>query len=192
MITLLALVTVSVLLVLPGCNKAEAKDKADATAATAEATSGTDATDFFIGLEDVLTENSLASIAIVEITDPKNNDEHRIRNVRQATMAQLSQMVGVAIREVSKQRVDEVLGDLKGTASTGMNPDDVMSIGIKLGVDALLFASIESKQNDVFFWVYSTMNGDVIFSNTMQKWQLPVSGDNLLGGLDLENLNLGS
>jgi len=191
MITLLALVTVSALVILPGCNKAEAKDQPEETSEAAMAASESNATDFFIGLEDVLTENSLASIAIIEILDPKNNDEHRIRNVRQATMAQLSQMVGIAVREVSHTRVDEVLGELKGTASTGLNPEDVMSIGIELGVDALLFASIESKDCDVFFWAYSAMSGDVIFSDTLQTWQLPVGGSNGLG-IDLSDLDLGS
>ena len=62
---------------------------------------------------------------------------------------------------------------------------------IDLGVDALLFASIESKKNDVFFWAYSTMSGDVIFSDTLQGWKLPVS-KGLDLGLDLGNLDLGS
>jgi hypothetical protein len=163
-----------------GCKKAEAKDdqKAEQTAATSAGmpSQGDNPVDFFIGLEDRLNENSLKSIAIIEITDPKENDEHRIRNVRQATMEQLSQMVDIAVREVSERKVASVMQDLKGTASTGLDPQDVMDIGIKLGVDALLFASIESKQNDVFFWAYSTMSGDLIFSDTLQKWALPVGG----------------
>jgi hypothetical protein len=177
--------------VLQGCNKkAEAKDEGTEQAVEMPKETG-DATDFFIGLEDVLIENALASIAIIEITDPKENDQHRIRNVRQATMEQLSLMIGIAVREVSVRRVEEVLGDLKGTASTGLNPDDVMDIGVELGVDSLLFASIESKQNDVFFWAYSTMSGDVIFSDTLQKWDLPVNDNNPLG-LDLSDLGLGT
>lgn len=176
--------------VLQGCSKAEAKDKGEEAAQATESNENK-ATDFFIGLEDVLAENSLTSIAIVEITDPHEKDEHRIRNVRQATTAQLSQMVGIAVREVSSKRADTVLGELKDTASGGLNPEDAMSIGIELGVDALLFASIESKQNDVFFWAYSTMSGDVVFSDTLQKWQLPISSDDPFG-LDLSNLDLGT
>ncbi len=165
------------LVLLQGCNKAEAQDGESQDAAsgsTATPEGGDDPEDFFIGLEDRLSEYSLASIAIIEIVDPKENDKHKIRNVYQATMEQLSLMVDVAIREVSEMRVAQVLGELKGTAAMGLDPESVMDIGIKLNVDVLLFASIESKKNDVFFKAYSTMSGDVIFSDTLCKWQLPV------------------
>ena len=175
------------LLLLQGCKKAEAKDAAAATEEEQAAEAKDSVDQFFAGLEEVLTANSLASIAIIEITDPKENDEHHIRNVRQATMEQLSKMEGIAVREVSTKRVGEVLGELKGTASTGLNSDDVMRIGIQLGVDALLFGSIESKQNDVFFWAYSGMSGDVIFSKTLEKWELAENKDNALG-IDLSGL----
>jgi len=171
---------------MQGCKKAEAKDAA-AMQQEEKAEGQDSATEFFAGLEEVLTANSLASIAIIEITDPKENDVHHIRNVRQAIMEQLSHMPGIAVREVSTRRVGEVLGDLKGTASTGLNSEDVMRIGIQLGIDALLFASIESKQNDVFFWAYSAMSGEVIFSETLQKWALPENKDSVLG-IDLSGL----
>ncbi len=160
-----------------GCKKAEAKDAAAAEAAAAEqvASGGDDPTEFFIGLEDKLSEQSLASIAIVQISDPKNHDQHKIRNVRQATLAELSQMVDVAVRDVSENRVASVMQGITGDSLTGLDPEDVMDIGIKLGVDALLFASIESQKNDVFFWAYSSMNGDIIFSDTLKRWKLPVS-----------------
>jgi len=165
------------LVLLQGCNKAEAQggeDEQAASGAAAAPAGSDDPEQFFIGLEDRLSEYSLASIAIIEIVDPKENDRHKIRNVYQATMEQLSLMVDVAIREVSEMRAAQVLGDLKGTAEMGLDPESVMDIGIKLNVDVLLFASIESKQNDVFFKAYSTMSGDVIFSDTLCKWQLPV------------------
>jgi hypothetical protein len=186
----LSLVLLFGLVFLQGCKKAEAKDGADGQDAAGALKAGADdPVDFFITLEDVLSENSLASIAIVEITDPINNDRHKIRNVRQATMEQLSLMLDIAVREVSEKRAALVMGDLKGTASMGLDPESVMDMGIQLNVDALLFASIESNQNDVFFKAYSTMSGDVIFSDTLQKWQLPVGGvselDALLSGLDI-------
>jgi hypothetical protein len=165
------------LVLLQGCNKAEAQNGEEQQAASgaAAASAGSDDPEqFFIGLEDRLSENALASIAIIEIVDPKENDRHKIRNVHQATMEQLSLMVDVAIREVSEMRAAQVLGELKGTAAMGLDPESVMDIGIKLNVDVVLFASIESKQNDVFFKAYSTMSGDVIFSDTLRKWQLPV------------------
>ena len=178
------------LVLMQGCKKAEAKDAA-AAQETQNSEGQDSAAEFFAGLEEVLTANSLASIAIIEISDPKENDAHHIRNVRQAIMEQLSRMSGIAVREVSTKRVAEVLGDLKGTASTGLNSDDVMRIGIQLGVDALLFASIESKQNDVFFWAYSAMSGEVIFSQTLQKWALPENKDSALG-IDLSGLESGA
>lgn len=165
------------LVLLQGCDKAEAQDGEDGQAASGAAAipaGGDDPVDFFIGLEDRLSEYSLASIAIIEIVDPKENDRHKIRNVHQATMEQLSLMFDIAIREVSEMRAAQVLGELKGTAAMGLDPESVMDIGIKLNVDSLLFASIESKKNDVFFKAYSTMSGDVIFSDTLRKWQLPV------------------
>lgn len=177
------------LVFLQGCKKAEAKDGENGQS-TAGGTAGTeDPVDFFIALEDKLSENDLTSIAIIEIVDPRENDVHRIRNVRQATMEQLSQMIDIAVREVSEMRTTQVLGELKGTASSGLDPESVMDIGIKLNVDVLLFARIESKQNDVFFKAYSTMSGDVIFSDTLQKWQLPVGGselDSLFADLGIE------
>jgi len=84
-------------------------------------------------------------------------------------------MVDVAVRDVSENRVASVMQGITGDSLTGLDPEDVMDIGIKLGVDALLFASIESQKNDVFFWAYSSMNGDIIFSDTLKRWKLPVS-----------------
>jgi len=187
----LSVVLLMGLVFLQGCKKAEAKDGENgegAAGGTAGAAGAEDPVDFFIALEDKLSENDLASIAIIEIVDPRDNDEHRIRNVRQATMEQLSQMLDIAVREVSENRTTQVLGELKGTASKGLDPESVMDIGIKLNVDVLLFACIESKQNDVFFHAYSTMSGDVIFSDTLQKWQLPVgdSLDSLFADLGIE------
>ena len=185
----LSVVLLMGLVFLQGCKKAEAKDGENGQGAASDTAGTEDPVDFFIALEDKLSENSLASIAIIEIVDPRENDEHRIRNVRQATMEQLSQMIDIAVREVSEMRTTQVLGELKGTASKGLDPESVMDIGIKLNVDVLLFACIESKQNDVFFKAYSAMSGDVIFSDTLQKWQLPVGGsklDSLFADLGIE------
>lgn len=168
------MVIILIPLTLQACKKAEAQS-GDETGVDAQ--NEDKATDFFIGLEDVLMEKNLESICIVEINDPKKNDAHRIRNVRQATMAQLAQMVGITINEVSSKTVDQVLGDLKGTASSGLDPRDVMAIGDKLEVDCLLFASIESSKNDVFFWAYSVITGGLVFSDTLQEWKLPISKD---------------
>jgi hypothetical protein len=178
LLTICILVLMMAFLVLSqGCKKAEANDDsaAEQAVATAAASAGDDPTEFFIGLEDRLTEMALASIAIVEISDPKGNDPHKIRNVRQATLGELSQMIDIAVRDVSDRRVASVMQSVEGDSLTGLDPEDVMDIGIKLGVDALLFGSIESKKNDVFFWAYSAMNGDIIFSDTLKKWELPVS-----------------
>lgn len=178
-LTICVLVMLMAFLVLSqGCKKAEAKDAAAATdepAVEETVAMDEDPTEFFISLEDKLGEQTLASIAIVQISDPKNNDPHKIRNVRQATLGELSQMRDISVRDVSESRVASVMEGIGGNSLTGLDPEDVMNIGIKLGVDALLFGSIESDKNDVFFWAYSTMSGDIIFSATLKKWKLPVS-----------------
>ena len=74
------------LVFLQGCKKAEAKDGENGEGAAGDTAGTDDPVDFFIALEDKLSENSLTSIAIIEIVDPRENDEHRIRNVRQATI----------------------------------------------------------------------------------------------------------
>lgn len=147
---------------------------------------------FFRDLQEGL-DNALAeSVTVIAVEDSIGAGDDLRRQVYQEIISQLYSLEFVAILEYPNSRLEAAFSRLGIDPKDGIAPEDVMALAQEFAADALLYASIESSTPDVHIKLYSAQNGAVVFAETLQDWQLPVSRD--LGIMDLmeeESASLG-
>jgi hypothetical protein len=132
---------------------------------------------FFRGVKDALAKASLDKVTVIEIDDSAAVGPDITRQVKEETLTRLHKLDGIEIMEFPESDLESTFAELKIKPSEGISPDDAKAIASKLGVGAILYASIESKTPDVHFKVYSGQTGTVIFADTLSGWVLPVKNE---------------
>ncbi len=131
--------------------------------------------DFFDDLQESLDNAAAESVTVIAVDDSVDAGENLQRQVYQEIQSRLYELETVGILEYPKSQIESQFEQMGIVPSDGISPDDAISLAQEFKADALLYASIESKAPDVHFKVYAAETGAVIFSDTLEEWQLPIS-----------------
>ncbi|MCX6645034.1 MAG: hypothetical protein NTY09_01545 [bacterium] len=141
--------------------------------------------DFFKEIQDVLDTATAKTITILGVDDNCAAGPNLQRQIRQEIIAQLHNLESIEILEYPQSELDAKFVEMGTKLSEGISPENATELAGSLEADTLLYASIETTAPDVHIKVYSGTTGAIIFAETLQGWQLPITASNApldLGG----------
>jgi hypothetical protein len=139
--------------------------------------------DFFKEIQDALDTATATTISVLGVDDNCGAGTNLQRQVRQEIIAQLHNLESIEILEYPQTELDAKFVEMGIKLSDGISPENAVALATSLQAGALLYASIETTTPDVHVKVYSGTTGSIIFAETLQGWELPITENQ--GPLDL-------
>lgn len=120
-----------------------------------------------------LSEENVAHVAILKVEDKAGHEADVERQIQQAMLDQLTQVTDLDVLEADKSKVEDLLQKHHTDPATGIAADVAASLSTALGVEAIIYATVENGDYDVNLKVYVANPGNVIFSKTLQDVEIP-------------------
>lgn len=158
-----------------GCKAADHKTtQPEPTSQKVTQTSIYDNSAAFQKLKDRLNELEIASVSIIGVDDMIGKNADRERQVYQAILQELTNVDELKVVEADKKELERFFQEKNVNPSRGLSTDASINLAILLGVDAIIYGTIESNECDVNIKVYSAKDGGVIYSETVENLKLPI------------------
>ncbi|HYE77395.1 MAG TPA: hypothetical protein VEI97_05370 [bacterium] len=120
-----------------------------------------------------LSEEAVSHIAILRVEDKVSHQPDVERQVQQALLDQLTQISDLDVLEADRAKADALLQKHKVDPATGIPSAVAADLCTALGVQAIVYATVENGDYDVNLKVYVLNPGNVIFSKTLQDLTIP-------------------
>ena len=170
---LFALIVASMILA-SGCNTPPSDAATDTTDSGKSGKSKAGNAKIFSNLQDAIEENEVASISVVRIDDMVEHDSSRERQVYQELLEVLTNMEVLKLVEVDSKDITAFFKENDIDPGRGLNSTSAKALSKFLGVDAIIYCTIETYQVDINVKMYSAEEGGLLYVQTLNGLTLPM------------------